>query len=174
MPRWIALLVVGAVLLAGCAVERREAAQRRWEAQPIWHYALRTEVGFPNIRCEQEVEVLGERPGRVLSSSCARPSLWTVAALFDYIARLQSDAAGCARMVVGLGCVCRHAVEVAVEYDAALGYPRDIRATPIWRPNWQEQGYWRYAIQSRRLPDCTPPTVTSVRQLSVTSLRPLP
>jgi hypothetical protein len=118
--------------------------------------------------------VLGERPSRVISSTCARPSLWTVAALFDYIARLQSDTTGCARMVVGLGCICQHSVEVAVEYDDALGYPHHIQTTATWRPNWQEQGYWRYAIESRRLPDCTPPTVAPVRQVSVTDLRPLP
>jgi hypothetical protein len=76
--------------------------------------------------------------------------------------------------VVGLGCVCQHAVETRVEYDPALGYPREIQTRQTWRANWQEQGYWHYAVRSRSLPDCTPPASAFFRRVVVVELRPLP
>jgi hypothetical protein len=61
-----------------------------------------------------------------------------------------------------------------VQYDPALGYPRSSQTVQTWEPNWQEQGYWRYAVASRAIPDCTPPASTPFRRLVITELRALP
>jgi hypothetical protein len=176
MHRRVALLACLALLLAGCsaAAARFDTARQRWQAQPIAHYLLRTQEQARGRQCDQAIEVRGRALERVVSSSCRLAWPWTVEGLFSYVESLQANASGCARLVVGVGCVCRHDVEMSVRYDPALGYPRSIQTAQTWAPNWQDQGFWRYAVASRAIPDCTPPANASFRRLEVIELRALP
>jgi hypothetical protein len=168
-----------AVLLAlvGCGAPAGvgyDAALSAWSARPVGHYLLRIEESARGSSCEQALEVLAESPRRLVSSTCSRQNGWTVSSLFLYIAWTTADAGRCVRQVAGVGCICRAEADVRVEYDAALGYPRDVRIRRTWRSSWREQAFWRYLAQAGSLPDCTPPRNVSDRRITITELRALP
>jgi hypothetical protein len=170
-------LIFALVALIGCGAPpgiSHESARRLWEARLVHHYLLRVDDEARGIRCDQAIEVRGEEFERLVSSTCARPIPWTVSSLFIYAAWMRADAGRCVRQVVGVGCICRAEVQLQVVYDRALGYPREIQLRQSWRPTWGEQAYWRHAVQSRALPDCTPPATLITRRIVVTELRPLP
>jgi hypothetical protein len=169
---WMLLLVLA---LAGCGADPRHAAAlRRWEARPPTHYLLRTREEVRGKLCGQMVEVRDEQVLRILSDTCAHPTLWTVSWLFSYVERAAVPAERCARYEPDAGCVCRDAVDMQVEYDPALGYPRAITTRQIWSAAWQGLGYWSYLARHGALADCTAPFNDSGRRVVVRELRALP
>ncbi|HET9221346.1 MAG TPA: DUF6174 domain-containing protein [Roseiflexaceae bacterium] len=175
MDHRLVLLMLLALGLAGCRADSRHAAaQRRWEARPAAHYLLRTREDVRGKLCGQMVEVRDEQVVRILSDTCAHPTLWTVSWLFRYVERAGVAAERCARYEPGSGCVCRDAVEMQVEYDPTLGYPRTITTRQIWSAAWQDLGYWSYLARHGTLADCTAPFNDRGRRVVVRELRPLP
>lgn len=177
MRRRFALLALLTLVLAGCAVgdsARYDAALSRWQVRPVGHYLLRTYDELGGHRCGQAVEVRDETLERVVSNTCAHPNLWTVDWLFRHVARSRQDDRRCSKLVAGIGCICHAASQVQVEYDAALGYPREITTWETWRAAWWEIGYWRYVVQSGQLPSCAVPAAGPQWRVVVRELRPLP
>lgn len=173
--RRYALLLALLALLAGCGARAGvplEVARRRWETNLIEHYQLHVEqqTGGASATCGQVTEVRLETFERLLSSTCADASPWTISSLFLYAAWMQADDGECMREVPGVGCVCRGDVEVRGDYDPSRGYPRELLIRYSWRANWQEQSYWRAAALAGALPDCTPPRGAFERRLVVKAL----
>jgi hypothetical protein len=83
--------------------------------------------------CGQTVDVRDEHVLRILSDTCAHPTLWTVGWLFSYAERGQVAVDRCAHYDPDAGCMCRDAIELQVEYDPNLGYPRDLYAPGLGR-----------------------------------------
>jgi hypothetical protein len=172
-----ALLALLALVMAGCgslADTRHNAALRRWQAQPIGHYLLRTREEVGGRICGQTVEVRDEAVVQILNNTCTHPTLWTISWLFEYAARSQAAVERCARYESDSGCICRDAIDVQVEYEPALGYPGSITIRQAWQPAWQSTGYWRYILRHAELPNCTPPFSDLGRRITVRDIRPLP
>jgi hypothetical protein len=172
-----ALLALLALSLAGCGVPGgtlHDAALRRWQAQPIAHYLLRTGEEVGGHLCGQTVEVRDEAIVRILENTCTHPTLWTISWLFDYAGRSQAAVDRCARYESDTGCICRDAVDVQVDYEPAGSYPRSITTRQAWRAAWQGMGYWRYILRHAELPNCAPPFSDPGRRVMVREVRPLP
>jgi hypothetical protein len=171
----ITLLALLALALAGCGADtQHSAALRRWQTRPLRHYLLRTREEVRGTLCGQTVEVRDEQVLRILSDTCAHPTLWTVGWLFSYAERGQVAVDRCARYDPDAGCICRDAIELQVEYDPNLGYPRAITMRQIWVAAWLGTGYWSYLARHGTLADCTTPFNDSGRRVVVRELRPLP
>ena len=172
---WVAALC--ALALVGCTAtvdQQHTAALQRWQAQPIAHYRLNTREMVAGHGCAQVVEVRDEQLVNLIADTCQQPSLWTVSWLFRYAEKAQQVAERCALAVPGVGCVCRDAVDVQVEYDPALGFPRSITIRQTWSAAWQRLGYWVYLARHLAPPNCTPPFNDPGRVVLVRELRPLP
>jgi hypothetical protein len=171
----IALLVLLALALAGCGADtRHNAALRRWQARPLTHYLLHTREEVRGKPCGQVVEVRDEKVVRIVSDTCAHPTLWTVTWLFNYVERAPMTVDRCVRYESDSGCVCSHDIEVRVEYDPQLGYPRAIATRQVWSAAWQGAGYWNYLARHGALADCTTPFNDIGRRVVVREIRPLP
>lgn len=174
--RQLPIILIALLILAGCAAQasaHTAEAHARWQAAAPRHYLLRTREDVRGRICGQQVEIRDEQLVRILSNTCQHPNLWTVTWLFAF-----ADPAGRAPdrcvQTSGTSCVCRASTEVEVEYDPALGFPRQIIARETWRADWQSLGYWRYAALHLGLPGCTPPVADPGRKVVVRELRVLP
>jgi hypothetical protein len=171
------LITLAGMILGGCGIDidtEHAAALRRWEAQPPPHYLLRTREEIGGQWCGQTVEVRNETVVAIRSNSCRHPTLWTASQLFRAIPAARSTDTRCSRFIDPIGCVCRDASEVQVEYDSVLGYPRTIIVRQTWRTFWEGGAFWRHLVERGHSPDCTPPFVDLGRQVIVRELRPLP
>ncbi|KPV51047.1 hypothetical protein SE17_23440 [Kouleothrix aurantiaca] len=173
-PKRAAILFLLAVL-AGCGPDTRSAAaQARWQSAPVPHYRLRTTDIIAGQSCDQTVEVRGETIVGILHNSCQHPNLWTVGWLFRAAEHAGTPAAPCAHSDPSAGCLCVYSAAARIQYDAALGFPREIDSQLSWAPNWQGFGYWSYAAQHLALPACTPPAPIASQHIVVHELKPLP
>jgi len=172
---WLAALCALALIGCGAAGDRQHAAAlQRWQAQPVAHYRLNTREVVSGHACAQVVEVRDEQLVKIILDSCQQPSLWTVSWLFRYAEKARQVTERCALAVPGAGCVCRDDVDVRVEYDPALGFPRSITIRQTWSAAWQRLGYWVYLARNLSPPNCTPPFTDPGRVVLVRELRPLP
>lgn len=152
----------------------RAEAARKWEARGFDGYRLVIRERSAGGSCEQEMEVRGERVVRMLRSTCARSTRWTITLLFQRLAQAQDRSARCAGAGLGYDCPCLSYTEVQASYDPQLGYPRLVGTNPSWRENWAHADYWRFLWRNNARPECAGGGDDFMRLVYVTSLTPTP
>jgi hypothetical protein len=150
-------LVLGGLALAAWALpesraERRQAAQRRWEARPFSSYRVTVELRRLNTRCVEELIVSGEQVA-VLQDNCSLSWLphMTVPSLFELGRRLERSP----ECFPPAACACERIRRGRIVYDEQLGFPREIVIRRTYRPNWHHLDYWRYFWREWELPTCS-------------------
>lgn len=152
---------------------RQAEAVERWAQRPFERYQMSLRDNSGQNACEFSVEIEGETVTRIIKNTCAPRIRWTVNFLFRRIEALQRTSSDCVKASQGYSCLCRSAIEMAVQYDPVHGYPRALSSWMNWQPNWLNANYWRYAIAYAHLPSCDAPFGENRRSMQV-SLRPLP
>jgi hypothetical protein len=141
------------------------AAERLWAQRPFSHYQLVVAAG-PS--CELGVEVRDEQAVQVFHpSSCGYP-VRTVKDLFDMVKRNKPVTHNCTYF----RCACRQSIDVYASYDQQWGYPVRIAVWLRREANLQHLDFWRYVLNSKKLPSCA--RVADVEIVRVVSLTPLP
>jgi hypothetical protein len=171
----LAILFLSGALLGARAwpqlpSELRADAQQRWATRPFAAYRVALRIEYWNRVCFQELEVHGELVRRVVSDTCLTSSfsMMTVPRLYEMSQRLE-QAPSC--YPDGQPCACRLRRIGKIEYDARLGYPRQIVYRREALPNWTHLDFWRHLWLQRDLPTCG---TSRTLRIAVISFVPLP